>query len=303
MAAMNIDLIKKDPAAFLEMAIKEYVATSPNNLMPDFPGERMWDEPLIGFADGDDPLFAEYKKIIGAFHMTPRESLEMHLQKKTLGYDRPARVSVVSYFLPSTWPIRDSMHKEAEVCSLRWNRNRWFGQEFNSRLERRLVTLLEDRGYHAVAPAQEAWFEIRREGPGAPVSNWSQRHAGYAAGLGTFSLNDSFITTKGSAGRMGSIVCDVPLAPTPRTAKSHRENCLFAREGTCGACIKRCPAIAISEQGHDKAKCFAYLNAGMPQRAKELGRTERFVGRYIGCAFCQTGVPCEGRIPASLKGK
>lgn len=302
MATMNADFIN-DPATFLEEAIKGYVATSPNNIMPDFPGEHMWDEPLVGFADGDDPLFSEYKKIIGDFHMTPREALEMHLKKKTLGYDHPERISVVSYFLPSAKPIRESMHKETEVCSLRWNRSRWFGQELNLRLERHLVTLLEDMGYHATAPDQEGWFDIKREGPGAPASNWSQRHVGYAAGLGTFSINDSFITARGSAGRMGSIVCDVPLAPTARVAKDHRGNCLFVREGTCGMCIKRCPVGAIGGKGHDKAKCFAYLSAGMPQRVKELGRTEKFVGRYIGCAFCQTGVPCEGRIPASLKKK
>jgi epoxyqueuosine reductase len=304
MAATNADLFKKDPAAFLEAAIKEYVATSPNNILPDFPGEGMWDEPLVGFADGDDPLFLEYKTLIGDFHLTPREALEGHLKKKTLGYDHPEKISVVSYFLPSAGPIRESMRKESEISSLRGNRQRWFGQELNARLERRLITLLEDLGYHAAAPVQEGWFEIKREGcPGAPTSNWSQRHVAYAAGLGTFSLNDSFITARGSAGRLGSIVCDVAIEPTPRVAKGHRENCLFGREGTCGVCIKRCPAGAISEAGHDKAKCFAYLNAGMWQKVKERGRTETFIGRYIGCTFCQTGVPCEGRIPASLKGK
>lgn len=300
---MNTDLFKKDHAAFLEKVIKEYVATSPNNIMPDFPGERMWDEPLVGFADGDDPLFTEYKKIIGDFHVTPREALEMHLKKKMLGYDNPEKIGVVSYFLPATKLIRDSMRKEPEICSLRWNRARWFGQEFNFRLQRHLVTLFEDMGYHAVAPELETWFEIKREGPWAPASRWSQRHIGYAAGLGTFSINDSFITAKGSAGRMGSIVCDLSINPSTRASKDYRGNCLFVREGTCGTCIKRCPVGAISEKGHDKAKCLTYLFSGMAQRAKEQGRTEKFVGGYIGCGFCQTGVPCEGRIPLSLKKK
>lgn len=298
---MKADLCKKDPAAFLEETIKEYVAASPNNIMPDFPGERMWDEPLIGFADGDDPLFTEYKKVIGDFHVTPREALEMHLQKKMLGYDKPGKISVVSYFLPATRLIRESMHREPEICSLRWNRARWFGQEFNFRLQRHLVTLLEDRGYHAIAPEQEAWFEIRLEGPWAPASRWSQRHIGYAAGLGTFSINDSFITARGSAGRLGSIVCDLSINPSPRASRDYRENCLFVREGTCGTCMKRCPVGAVSKEGHDKVKCLAYLSSGMPQKIQEQGRTEKFVGKYIGCGFCQTCVPCEGGIPVSLK--
>ena len=298
---MNADQIKKDPAAFLEAEIKAYIANSPNNIMPDFPGEHMWDEPLVGFANGDDPLFTEYKKIIGDFHATPREVLEMNLKKKALGYYNHENISVISYFLPSTKLIRESMRKEREICSLRWNRARWFGQECNFRLQRHLVALLEDLGYHAIAPEQEAWFEIKREGPWAPASSWSQRHVAYVTGLGTFSINDSFITAKGSAGRVGSIVCNIPIVPSTRDAKDYRENCLLAREGTCGTCIKRCPVGAISDKGHDKMKCYAYLSAGMPQKVKEQGRTENFVGSYIGCGFCQTGVPCEDRIPASMK--
>ena len=79
---MNADQMKKDPATLLEAEIKNYIANSPNNIMPDFPGEHMWDEPLVGFANGDDPLFTEYKKIIGDFHVTPREALEMNLKRK-----------------------------------------------------------------------------------------------------------------------------------------------------------------------------------------------------------------------------
>jgi epoxyqueuosine reductase len=300
---MTADQIKKDPAALLEAEIKNYIANSPNNIMPDFPGEHMWDAPLVGFADGDDPLFTEYKKIIGDFHVTPREALEMNLKRKTLGFYNPEKISVISYFLPSTNIIRESMRKESEICSLRWNRARWFGQECNFRLQRHLVVLLEDLGYYAIAPEQEPWFEIKREGPWAPASRWSQRHIAYAAGLGTFSINDSFITAQGSAGRVGSIVCNLSISPSPRISRDYRENCLFIREGTCGACIKRCPVGAISDKGHDKIKCLAYLMAGMAKKVKDLGWKEKFVGGYIGCGFCQTGVPCEGRIPASMKKK
>jgi epoxyqueuosine reductase len=300
---MTADQIKKDPAALVGAEIKNYIANSPNNIMPDFPGEHMWDAPLVGFADGDDPLFTEYKKIIGDFHVTPREALEMNLKRKTLGFYNPEKISVISYFLPSTNIIRESMRKESEICSLRWNRARWFGQECNFRLQRHLVVLLEDLGYYAIAPEQEPWFEIKREGPWAPASRWSQRHIAYAAGLGTFSINDSFITAQGSAGRVGSIVCNLSIPPSPRIARDYRENCLFIREGTCGACIKRCPVGAISDKGHDKIKCLAYLMAGMAKKVKDLGRKEKFIGGYIGCGFCQTGVPCEGRIPASMKKK
>lgn len=299
-----LEHIKQNPAAFLETSIKEYVATSPNNRMPDSPEEPIWDEPLVGFSNGDDPLFQDYKTIIGSFHMTPREALERHLKKKALGYYSPEAISVISYFLPSTKLTRVSLRQESEICSLRWNHTRWFGQEFNFRLQRHLVTLLEGMGYHAIAPEQEAWFEVKRDLPGLVcASSWSQRHVAYVAGLGTFSLNDSFITAKGSAGRVGSIVCNIPIDATPRLAKDYRENCLFASEGTCGTCIKRCPADAVNENGHDKVKCNNYLYKIMPKLVQEQGRTENFAGAYIGCGFCQTGVPCEGRIPKSMKKK
>ena len=44
---MIADEMKRDPATFLEAEIKKYIANSPNNIMPDFPGEHMWDEPLV----------------------------------------------------------------------------------------------------------------------------------------------------------------------------------------------------------------------------------------------------------------
>lgn len=299
--AMERELINKDAAGSITARVKEYISLSPNNRLPDFPGEPIWDEPLVGFSDGDDPLFRDYKKIIGDFHMTPREAMAVSLKKKAIGYDNPARISVISYFLPATDKTRASMRQEKEICSLRWNRTRWFGQECNLRLQRHLVAWLEDMGYAAVAPEQEPWFEIRQDVPGAPASRWSQRHVAFVAGLGTFSLNDSFITAKGAAGRIGSVVCDLPVTASARNVGDYRENCLFAREGTCGQCIKRCPAGAVTESGHDKAKCTAYLYKIMPQLIKERGVTEKFVGGYVGCGFCQTGVPCEGGIPVSRK--
>ncbi|MFC1940217.1 epoxyqueuosine reductase [Chloroflexota bacterium] len=289
--------LQTDPARFISETIKEYVASSMNNIMPDFEGEPIWDEPLVGFADGDDPIFQQYKEIIGEFHLTPREAMEKHLNKITRGYSNPQRVSVISFVLPSTTATRDSMRRETKVCSSRWNYTRHYGQEVNYRLSRYLVTALENAGYHAIAPDQERFFEVKRDDPANVASTWSQRHIAYAAGLGTFSLNDSLITSRGSSIRVGSVIIDLPVEPTPRPYKNHLEYCLFYRDEKCGICIQRCPAGAISEKGHDKVKCRHYLYDGMPEAARELGRNEAFVGNYWGCGFCQTKVPCERGIP------
>ncbi len=279
-------------ARFTGEIITRYTVENPANSLKDIDGSRIFDEPLVGFADGDDPLFGEYKTIISEAHLAPRQVMEMHLQEKGISAV-PARVTVISFIMPSVQETRRSMHRETLLPSLRWNHTRWQGQDFINELSKYLVAALEKRGYQAIAPEVSPYFKII---PGTLVSNWSQRHIAYAAGLGTFSLSDGFITPKGIAMRCGSLVTDAVIPPTPRKYKNHLANCLFYHGVSCRRCIERCPVGAISEKGHDKQKCFAYLNRQQAQ-AKEMGRTEVYLGRYAGCGLCQTKVPCEGAIP------
>lgn len=285
------------PGEFLKKAVRDYIAQSPNNRFQAFPEDPIWDEPLVGFAAGDDPIFREYKTIIGDFHVTPREALEMYLNSTAWGHkDLIKDVSVISFILPATEKTRASNRPETEVCSLRWNHTRFQGQETIARLSRYLVTLIESLGYIAVAPELARWFEAVRL-PGGLASKWSQRHIAYAAGLGTFGLSDGFISPKGVAIRAGSVVCNLALPPSSRPYAGHYANCLFHSRGICKKCAARCPAGAISEKGHDKAICGAYLNQ-MREIAIRQGRTAGYIGQaYLGCGFCQTGVPCEDRIP------
>jgi epoxyqueuosine reductase len=286
-----------NPAQFIEQAIKHYTAHSVNNRFPAFPEDLIWDEPLVGFASGDDPIFLEYKKIIGDFHFTPRDVIESYID--ATGYGDKARlphISVISFIFPATEKTRLSNRQVEPVCSLRWNHTRFHGQEFIARLSRYLVTLIEEMGNIAVAPELSKQYETVNTSKGMS-SKWSQRHAAYAAGLGTFSLNDGFITSKGIAVRAGSVVCNLELPASPRKYADHYSNCLFYARKTCRKCAERCPAGAISDQGHDKIKCQAYLNS-MRETAARLGKIESYVGKaYLGCGFCQTGVPCEDRIP------
>jgi epoxyqueuosine reductase len=300
LASADKEKFEKNPAQYLDKSIRDYIATSPNNRFSAFPEDPIWDEPLIGFAAGDDPIFREYKSIIGDFHVSPREALEMYLDSTGCADKNQIKdVSVISFVLPATEKTRISNRSETAVCSLRWNHTRFQGQETVARLSRHLVALIEGLGYIAVAPELARWWEPVRQ-PAGMSSKWSQRHIAYAAGLGTFGLSDGFITPKGVAIRAGSVVCNLALMPNPRTFASHYANCLFYSQGACKKCVARCPAGAISEKGHDKTKCGAYLNE-MREIAKRLGKTEGYIGKaYLGCGFCQTGVPCEDRIPAPI---
>ncbi len=293
----QIKQFNTDPGRFISKSIKDYVSTSPNNRFPDFPDDPMWDEPLTGFADGDDPIFRDYKKIIGEYHVTPREAIDLYLDSNGYGnIGEIPRLSVISFILPITEKTRISNRGENAVCSVRWSYTRFLGQEFIARLTRYVVTLIEGMGYIAIAPELAKWWEIVHS-PTGMSSKWSQRHIAYAAGLGTFSLSDGFITPRGIAIRAGSVVTNLAIPASGRPYANHYANCLFYSRGTCKKCIARCPAGAITEKGHDKAKCGAYL-IEMRKIAEKLGRTSGYIGKaYLGCGLCQTAVPCEERIP------
>ena len=64
-----------NPAQFIEEEIKAYILENPDNCFKDIDGSHICEEQIVGFADGDDSLFQDYKRIIVDFHLTPREIL------------------------------------------------------------------------------------------------------------------------------------------------------------------------------------------------------------------------------------
>jgi len=68
-AGLNREQFKQNPSLFLEKAIKEHIVGSPDNCFQALDDGPIFDEPLVGFADGDAPIFQDYKKIIGDFHL------------------------------------------------------------------------------------------------------------------------------------------------------------------------------------------------------------------------------------------
>jgi epoxyqueuosine reductase len=160
-----------------------------------------------------------------------------------------------------------------------------------------VVATLAAAGIPAVAPMLSEFWSRSDEGPYAPCSNWSERHAAYAAGLGTFGLCDGLITPVGKAIRTGSVVARLQVAASPRPYDNHHAYCLFYSQGTCGKCIPRCPVNALSESGHDKARCLAYTEHKM----NRYNRVEFGIDTYA-CGLCQAGVPCSDHIPTPDEG-
>jgi len=273
--------------------ISDFVRESHLNLMPPDNETSIFDAPLVQFAAGEDPLFQEYKEIIGPEHLTPRQAME-----KAFGITSaplPPRFSVIAWILPITASTRESNRSETRLPSRQWSHTRWFGELFNNALREFVVDLLTREGFRAVAPMTAPFFTVSSNEKGM-FSNWSERHIAYAAGLGTFSLSDGFITEKGIAHRCGSVVTDLALPASPRTAAGPFANCLTLAGKICGKCIERCPAGAISDQGHDKVTCGKYLG-GIGYNPVKFKSGYDLATSIAGCGLCQTNVPCESCNP------
>jgi len=276
-------------AARIESLIGDYVRTSPDNSLRNGENDKAWDEALVGYARGDDPLFSFYKSDIGAFFWTPAEIFSLAFPDCN---PKPAELTVICWVLPQTEATKADNRRRRDLPAERWVRSRNYGEEFNMKLARHLVASLGELGIASVAPVQFPQWSWQASARYGFASNWSERHAAYAAGLGTFGLADGLITVKGQAMRCGSVVARVALPPTPRPYDDYHAYCLFYAQGKCKKCISRCPAGAISEAGHDKDRCRQFLFETVVAYTKA-----RFGLESYGCGLCQTKVPCEARIP------
>ena len=296
-------MIKEEKVVFLknankvlEQLIKNFINESESNKRKQLDHGTYWEEPLIGFASGIDPLFFEYKTIIGSFHLSPREIISAALKERgrTLLFTDIEHISVISWVLPTAEDTRKSNYQETRFPSKLWAYTRDFGEACNNALRKHVVGFLEELGYVTVAPMLSPNFQWVRDEKVGLASPWSERHAAYACGLGTFSLNDGFITPRGMAMRIGSVVTLLKLTSSEKKYRHHRENCLQFRNEKCGKCIPRCPVHAISEKGHDKSKCEEHLmSEAMKNKVAEYGLKTP----PSSCGLCQTDVPCEFEIP------
>jgi epoxyqueuosine reductase len=277
--------------------INEYIKSSPLNRMPGNGDLRIFSKPLVKFADGDDPFFNELKSIISPEHLTPREALALAYDKRP--DELPGKISVISWILPIIETTRRSNRNETAGPSRFWSHARWFGEKFNDSLREYVTDILSEMGYMAVAPTLQPYFKMNSNENG-PYTNWSERHIAFAAGQGTFGLSDGFISEKGVAHRCGSVVTDMPLPASQRTAKGPYDNCLFNFDGSCKVCATRCPAGAITSKGHDKKKCGDYLRS-LGYSSKEFKEGYDLETSVAGCGLCQTKTPCEYRVPLKIQ--
>ena len=265
MEQITVDEMKDRLGAFVDGSAENRISQE-QAIEQRLVGMKLYERPLLGVARADDERFLILKQpeAIGAHFLLPKEWM-------------PEGKTVISIFFPYTEEIKRANAQPGDEPAPEWLHGRFEGQQFLDKACAWLKEQLEALGGTVVVPTWDPRFQKI-----GFSSNWSERHVAFLSGLGTFGLSKGLITKAGMAGRLSSLITDLEFPPTPCPYQDLYEYC-----SRCGACIRRCPAGAISfEKGKDHQLCMEFLGS--------VGK--KHAPRY-GCGKCQTGVPYESKIP------
>ncbi len=261
--------MKATVAGMIRNYVKEY------EMRPGI--STIWGEPLVGFADASHPDILKLRDTISPTHKLPAEVLK-------------SASIVVAYFVPFSAELAYTNREAGNVASPEWA---LAYEETNSMLRNMnecLAKELSGMGFEAAVSPEAYTFDQEKL-----ISNWSHRHFAWAAGLGTFGLNNMLITKKGCCGRYSTIVTNLDVEPD---RPLEEDLCIYKKNGRCGACIRRCPSGALSRNGFQRKKCYEILQ-------KNAERYQDFGSSYLDasggrpnsagsdvCGKCATCVPC-----------
>jgi len=291
----------------VQQFLNELFAANTLNRFPEqYGGGRIFNTPAMGVARGDDPIFLKFKDVVGSKHLTPAQIwVQSGLPDDP---DLAARLRTVSIIFPHMDIIREESKTALKMPAEIYSVGRNFANAFMDDVLEKTVAFFQEKGFQATSGMRSPAFQIIvNEVPLSIYSTWSERHIAFAAGLGTFSLHEGFISEIGCNIRITSVITDAPIEATPRKNDDPYANCLFYSTGKCKKCARRCPGDAISEEGHDKLKCYLYGQIVQEEMTARLGDLLKPHLRYIngeeqwsypvGCAFCQFDVPCMEKNP------
>ena len=234
-------------------------------------------QPLVGFADAYHPYIQNLPKLIGPTHALPQDVLP------------DARI-IVAYFIPFTKELAKTNKNGGTMASPEWARAYEETNALFAELNNALIDFIHAKAGHAGVTPKAVTFSQK-----TLMSDWSHRHIAYAAGLGTFGVNNMLLTRSGCCGRFSTVITNLDLSPD---APVKEEYCLYKKKGTCGACVKNCPTGALTKEGYDRFKCYAlckenaklYTQFGSSY-TNEDGTGANSVGSEV-CGKCITGSPC-----------
>ncbi|MBP2654723.1 MAG: epoxyqueuosine reductase [Firmicutes bacterium] len=262
-------------------AVKEKIKSEIYDFVKKYEGQdditTKWGTPLVGFANANHPFILNLKKLITPTHVMPADVL------------LDASI-VLAYFIPFTTELAKTNTSASRLASAEWalayeETNAMFGH-----LNSHIIEYLSNLGYKAAIAREAATFSTQKL-----ISNWSHRHFAYAAGLGTFGINNMLITRSGCCGRFYTIVTNLDIAADEPMKE---ELCLYKKNGSCRICIKNCLVGALSESGYERKICYSMLkeNAAIytefgSSYLDETGEKANSTGSEV-CGKCVTSSPC-----------
>ena len=225
----------------------------------------LWRRPLVRFAAADDAGFARLRETVDPGHHIPQDYL-------------PDAKNVLSWFLPFL-PEVGRNNLEGSSCSAQWADAYLVTNEMAAWINCQLVEFIQNElGSVAAIPVDAGMISMENS-----RSRWSQRHVAYLAGHGTFGKNNMLISDAGSVGRYFSIVTTLDVQPDMPVLE---ERCLWKQDGSCGLCMKRCEAGALTADGFDRFQCLRQCIKNM----------ERYPGADV-CGKCTVELPCSYENP------
>lgn len=249
----------------IELLIKDYVEEYQKNeeIMTS------WREPLIKFADAGDKIFYKFKEVVRPSHALPKDFLS-------------SAETVIAFFLPFSREIANS-NIEGKYSSKEWAIAYIETNQLISELNSYIKDELKKLNYQSsIIPATHNFDEEELK------SDWSHRHAAYAAGLGSFGINNMLISEKGCAGRYGSIVTDLKIEASER---KEEEKCLNKAGYDCRRCVERCVNNSLQIDSFDRFKCYELLLENVELHS-EIGLTDV-------CGKCCVDLPCSFTDPTA----
>jgi epoxyqueuosine reductase QueG len=227
-----------------------------------------WRQPIIGFAQAQNPMFERLRLVANPNHALPTDLLS---NAKT----------VIAFFLPfEEEVVHSNTHhsKSSAAWDIAYNETNQLIED----LSKYLQDILNNIGFQSfIIPPTDNYDKQTL------LSKWSHRHVAYIAGLGTFGIHNMLITSSGCCGRLGSLITDLELKPTKR---KDIEYCLFKYNKSCKKCVNKCVNNAFIYKNNtficNKFKCNEIFTKIYPNS--------------LGCGKCMCGVPCSMTNPVQM---
>lgn len=244
-----------------------------------------WGQPLVGFAQAKHPYIMDLKNLIDPNHQLPEELL-------------PGASTVIVYYLPFTRELAKINARAGRHAAAEWAIAYEETNVLLAEIAHHLVDFLGKEGHKAAISEATKSFDRDKL-----ISYWSHRHFAYAAGLGTFGVNNMLITEKGCCGRYFSLVTDLEIEPGEPLKE---DLCIHKRTGRCLVCVRNCPVNALEDTLYQRRTCYGLVqeNAAIHQgygssytggSEEDMGQERKEKKGTEVCGKCITASPCAFR--------